>query len=321
MLDGLPGREIVWEHVDSLVDRRIDSTHQHVWPFSGGMPIDVRFMLLDRADTVPKHRPDHLEVVFFESGEAAYEVEDEGFLLHENDLVVVGDQRAHRTLPARQAGSEARIAVLSFLPRLLFADQPRAEDYQYLTPFSPAASSVPSVIQGANGLSAEIFELMQKVRRELPVDTERSALAVRTYLRMILFLLTAHYWEFQETRGGMKRQQVKLERISPAIENIGHERNWALTVEQAARMCAMSPSCFMQVFRQATGQSFVSYVNQARVDHAKDLLKNSDLGLAEIGYETGFCDQSYFGSVFRRLEGVTPLVFRRTYRVSLPELG
>jgi hypothetical protein len=54
-----------WEHVDSLVDRRIDTQKTHVWPFKSSFPVDVRFLILDRRQEVPLHRPDHLEVVVF----------------------------------------------------------------------------------------------------------------------------------------------------------------------------------------------------------------------------------------------------------------
>jgi len=308
------GSEIVWEPVDGIVDRRIDESRQHVWPFSGSFPIDVRFVVLDRPGEVPKHRPDHLEVVFFESGEAGYEVEDQGFLLHQHDLVVVGDQKLHRTLPVSASAREARIAVMSFLPRLLYAGDPRAEDLQYLMPFSSAGAAAPSVIQGEKGLATEVFDLMQKVRRELPADTERSTLAVRTYLRMILFLLADHCWDRQETRDGMRQRQANLTRLAPVFEDLSRGHNWALTIREASRRCAMSPSCFMQLFREVTGQSFVGYKNRARVERAKELLRTTDLELAEIGHETGFCDQSYFGSVFRGFEGLTPQAFRKSLR-------
>jgi hypothetical protein len=77
-----------WDHVDSLVDRRIDLGKNHIWPFGSSVPIDVRFLVMDRRSEIPLHRPDHLEVVVFESGELGYEVENKTCVLGKNDVII-----------------------------------------------------------------------------------------------------------------------------------------------------------------------------------------------------------------------------------------
>ncbi len=78
-----------------------------------------------------------------------------------------------------------------------------------------------------------------------------------------------------------------------------------------SRKCAASPCRFMSFFKEGTGQSFVDYLNRFRVDKAKGFLATTNRTISEIGLETGFCTQSYFGVVFRRITGVTPLNYRR----------
>jgi transcriptional regulator GlxA family with amidase domain len=69
----------------------------------------------------------------------------------------------------------------------------------------------------------------------------------------------------------------------------------------------------MRFFRQVTGQSFIAYLNQFRIARAEILLTSTTLSLAEISATTGFCDQSYFGLVFRRLMHCTPLQYRLSH--------
>lgn len=66
----------------------------------------------------------------------------------------------------------------------------------------------------------------------------------------------------------------------------------------------------MNLFKEVTGQSFVAYLNGYRVTKAQGLLASTDKPIAEISLEAGFCTQSYFGMVFRRVTGVTPLAYR-----------
>jgi AraC-like DNA-binding protein len=51
------------------------------------------------------------------------------------------------------------------------------------------------------------------------------------------------------------------------------------------------------------------------------LLATTDMPISDIAQETGFCAQSYFGSVFFKLVGLTPAAFRRSHHDSIGELG
>jgi Helix-turn-helix domain len=60
--------------------------------------------------------------------------------------------------------------------------------------------------------------------------------------------------------------------------------------------------------------SFMKYLNHYRVERSQVMLVNTDEPMATISQEMGFCDQSYFGTVFRRLVGMTPAAYRRRFR-------
>jgi hypothetical protein len=58
----------------------------------------------------------------------------------------------------------------------------------------------------------------------------------------------------------------------------------------------------------------MKYLSQHRIRRARALLANTDRPIAEISLETGHCDQSYFGGVFRKLVGLTPAAYRHRYQ-------
>lgn len=303
-------RSVSWERVDSFVDRQINTEKSHIWPFAYPYPVDVRFLILDRRHDIPMHRPDHLEVVIFESGELGYEVEERTCTVKTNDVIVVGDRIRHRCLPIGATQREARSVVLSFSPKLIQSGASLCDDAQYLMPFTLPPSSVPNVIPAATGLSREIFDFIERIRGELPGETDRARLAIKTYLKMILLALVNHYSDLDATREALYRRQSSVRRLAPLLEHIEKRYGEPIRLHDAAKLCAMSGCCFMQLFKEVTGQSFVAYLNHFRVTRAKDLLTSTDWPIADISLETGFCNQSYFGVIFRRVAGMTPLEYR-----------
>ena len=299
-----------WERADSFVDRQISRERLHVWPFGTSYPIDVRYLILDRRHDVPAHRPDHLEVVIFESGKLGYEVENDCCEVGKNDIIVVGEGIRHRCLPLTGSQTEARSVVLSFLPQTVHQGAPLGDDFQYLMPFSTYGAVVPNVIRARTGLSREILDLVDRVRHELPGDTEHSRLAIRTYLKMIMLVLVGHCSEYSDARAAFSKQREARERLAPVFEHLQHHYDEPVRVTDAARLCAVSSCCFMNLFKEITGQSFVAYLNGYRVAKAQGLLSTTDKPISEISLEAGFCTQSYFGMVFRRVTGMTPLAYR-----------
>lgn len=300
---------VTWQSVSSFVDRQITAERFHVWPFANPYPVDVRFLILDRHDDIPMHRPDHLEVVVFESGELGYEVEDRSCTVRKNDIIVVGDRIRHRCLPLGVTQHAARSVVLSFLPKLIHSGVPLGDDLQYLLPFTLPGSFL-NVIPAGTGLSREVSDFIERIRVELPGDSERSRLAIKTYLKMIMLALVNYYAELGATREAICQQQNSVKRMAPVLDHISHYYHEPIRVNDAARLCAMSDCCFMQSFKDVTGLSFVAYLNRFRVARAQELLDKTDRAISEISLETGFCSQSYFGVMFRRITGTTPLQYR-----------
>jgi two-component system response regulator YesN len=93
-----------------------------------------------------------------------------------------------------------------------------------------------------------------------------------------------------------------------------------VTLEDAAERAHLSPSYFSRLFRARTGRTFSDYLTRLRVDHAKRLLSQSELDVAQIAAQTGFYDQSHFTRAFKSVTGLTPGAFRRRRERGFDEL-
>jgi len=107
--------------------------------------------------------------------------------------------------------------------------------------------------------------------------------------------------------GGLPKARLKrvLEYISA---HLGNE----IRLETLASIAGMSRHHFGELFRCSTGVSPHQYVIGQRVERGKQMLRDTDLSILEIGLATGFADQSHFTKTFRRIARVTP----RDYRIA-----
>jgi AraC-like DNA-binding protein len=104
----------------------------------------------------------------------------------------------------------------------------------------------------------------------------------------------------------------KLQRV---LRYIHEHIEAAIHVNELAATAHMSAHHFARMFKEATGIPPHRYITLQRVDHAKQLLSDTDLPLVDVAAAVGFQTQGHFTSVFRKHAGVTP----RTFRLACPD--
>ena len=84
-----------------------------------------------------------------------------------------------------------------------------------------------------------------------------------------------------------------------------------LTVEEAADCAGYSPAHFMRLFKEATGQTFVHFLNDYRLACASYRLAETEDPISQIAEECGFNNFSYFIRLFRQKYSVSPGHYRK----------
>jgi AraC-like DNA-binding protein len=100
--------------------------------------------------------------------------------------------------------------------------------------------------------------------------------------------------------------------VSKALDFITLNYMKPLTLDSIAAVVGLSSYRLAHVVKAHTGKTLLQIITHARIQHAQNLLEQSDKSCTEIAYEVGFNDQSYFIKHFRRLTGITPARYRRT---------
>ena len=111
-----------------------------------------------------------------------------------------------------------------------------------------------------------------------------------------------------EYGGGLARHKLR-----EAIAFINDNLDCELKLAEIANLCEMSPYHFARMFKQSTGFTPHQYLVQQRLNRAKELLRYTDLAIAEIGYQIGYKNPSHFTRVFRKHMKLTPKAYRNIF--------
>lgn len=84
-----------------------------------------------------------------------------------------------------------------------------------------------------------------------------------------------------------------------------------LTLQRIADEVGISAGYLSTLFSQQLSCGFVDYLNQVRIGHACDYLKQNYFKTYEIAYKVGYKDQKYFTRVFKKVTGMSPSEYKK----------
>ena len=93
------------------------------------------------------------------------------------------------------------------------------------------------------------------------------------------------------------------------------QRNYQknITQEFIASLFYLNRSYLSQLFKKQTGQKFVDYLNDIRMNKAKELLIHSDRKMYQIAKNVGYDNKKYFFRIFKKKIGLSPEQYREQF--------
>jgi transcriptional regulator GlxA family with amidase domain len=99
---------------------------------------------------------------------------------------------------------------------------------------------------------------------------------------------------------------VLLRRLLRARDRMDAASHEAWPVERLASVSGVSPAHFARSFRQAFGLPPHRYLLTRRIERAKALLRDTEMEITEIAFQTGWQSLGTFGRTFRDITGESP---------------
>ena len=149
-----------------------------------------------------------------------------------------------------------------------------------------------------------IFEEILKCNKDTPKDQFQLQSNVT---RLLAYVFSHAHNSHPETEASFYNHQKALQKTTSYIkEHLGEK----LTLQKLSYVAELSPSYFHKLFCEMFNQTPSQYILDYRIAQAKVMLVSSDKSILQISEDCGFSSQSYFGMVFKKIMGCSPMEYK-----------
>ncbi len=156
-------------------------------------------------------------------------------------------------------------------------------------------------------VSSFIEELSGKKKadtvREVTKEALESAVSTSDYIKEIIDSAIC----YRDSIATNRYKEIVDEAVKFIEENYADEE---LSLNQLASHVNVSPNHLSTIFSQKTGQTFIRYLTEYRMDKAKEMLRCTSMRSSEISEAVGYKDPHYFSYTFKKTVGMTPTNYR-----------
>lgn len=129
-----------------------------------------------------------------------------------------------------------------------------------------------------------------------------------------VFFLLQQSIQQQITQLRTERAKQELKPITEAKRYIQQHYQEALRLEEVSRLVGFNTTYFSVLFKNETGQNFMDYLTELRINKSKELLCSNAGSIQDVAEQVGYRDLKYFSRLFKKITGVSPSDYRKLYQ-------
>lgn len=216
----------------------------------------------------------------------------------ENDLVMFGSNLPHGFMTHSKCFQIVILFGQDFLGDNFF-DKPELANVKTL------------LSRAKNGLSFKM-ETRKKAKKTIRkiMNTEGFQKTIH-FLELLNLLSNSHDVELIcNEEYSMDLKAVNFDRVKVVYNHIMENYQREITVKEVADLINLTEVSFFKFIKRHTDKTLTQMVNEFRINHATKLLMSTEKNIAEICYECGYNNISYFNRKFKEIMNETPTEFK-----------
>ncbi len=277
-------------------------------PSAGSISVFLHPMAGNYIEGNPLHSHDYFEMIYVYRGNAVQYLKSGTKQLAEGSLCVMNMNYKHGLSISDEYSLVFNILVTKEVLNTSFLNLLSGNDlfYNFFTNSLFFVSGSAEAIYLSRNEASSVETYTQALIEEYILQKPCYQSVMQSYLSLIFTqILRNHIYTIDRTL----EQHTDLSKLMTYIS--AHLSD--ITLNSLAGHFHYTPSYLSKIFKQYTGKTFSSLVNEIRLQKAADYLKESSLSINEIVSVLGYYDRSYFNRSFRKYYGMNPGSYRKIY--------
>lgn len=252
--------------------------------------------------SVKLHWHEEAEIIVIKKGEGIVSVDLTEYHVQTGDIIFVMSGQLHSI--AQFQNNSMEYENILFKPHLLKSPGNDLCWERFLAPIFSTMVSIPTIFHDNTQLYPTLSGHLDIIDSLCDQKPEGYQLAVKGHLFLMFYSLSS------ESITSSLPDRKRLDKIKTVISYVEEHYAQTITIEEMAALCYFSKSYFMKFFKENMGMSFITYLNDYRLEAAASMLCATEDNILDIATACGFDNLSYFNRSFKKKYGVTPGKYR-----------
>lgn len=254
--------------------------------------------------SVPLHWHLEMEIIYIKKGCGTVAVDLNPSFVQKGDIIFIAPGQLHEITQYGHARMEYENTLFDINMLSGAANDVCSTDF--LIPLQHSHTLAKNIYTPADHNYTQIARRLDDADEIRKTTPQAYQLAIKGCLFFVFYELFTGYPQGSLT----KKTFHSLDALKAAIKYVEIHYQEPIRIKDIAAFCDYSESHFMKYFKNATGMSFIEYLNGYRLSMASRLLLASDAPVINIAQESGFQNLSYFNRMFKKKFGITPSAYR-----------
>ena len=252
---------------------------------------------------IPVHWHDELEIIYVKSGFLTVNISGENYIGKPGDAFVVSPGNLH--FMGSQTGTVDYFTFLFPLKYIAFRSDDMLDD-KLIEPLNSGHLMISPEIKDT------VKEQCEQLARVYAAEIDKSESKITSQIRkkIILLQFIHELWKkgFIVENDTTGRNTVEKEMVSYIQQNYMGK----ILLREFGEQFHLSEKYISRYFKEHFHITLSQYVTYLRLEHAKQMLQETDISVTEVAMQSGYQNISYFLRSFKKTYGVSPLKYRKS---------
>lgn len=157
--------------------------------------------------------------------------------------------------------------------------------------------------------SIKAADLVEEINQKKFQGFLRSILLEGKIMEMLVVQIEQYLDDQREGNLPQILRRSDVEKVQQATQYINNNINKNLSVDQIAKEVGTNVNKLQEGFKYMYNHTVNKYMQQVKLEAARELLGNSDFNISQIVHQIGLTNRSYFSKIFKERYGVSPKYF------------